>query len=94
MSKHDASRTIIKAVRTVLEGKLYLSQPMTEPMVQRAVGAGSNPHISPIERLTDREIEIFEMIGHGLTIRQIAQRLPLTPRQWRRTESISRRSSD
>jgi len=80
VSKHDASRTIIKAVRTVLEGKLYLSQQMTERMVQRAVGAGSHAGISPIERLTDREIEIFEMIGHGLTIRQIAQQLELSPK--------------
>jgi DNA-binding NarL/FixJ family response regulator len=80
VSKHDASRTIIKAVRTVLEGRLYLSQHMTERMVQRAVGAGGDAGRSPIERLTDREIEVFEMIGHGLTIRQIAQQLALSPK--------------
>ncbi len=78
VSKHEASRTIIQAVRTVLEGKLYLSQRMTEQMVQRAIGAGDVR--SPIERLTDREIQVFELIGQGLTIRQIARRLDLSPK--------------
>jgi DNA-binding NarL/FixJ family response regulator len=78
VNKHEASRTIIQAVRTVLEGKLYLSQRMTEQMVQRAIGAGDVR--SPIERLTDREIQVFELIGQGLTIRQIARRLNLSPK--------------
>jgi DNA-binding NarL/FixJ family response regulator len=80
VSKHEASRTIIKAVRAVLDGKLYLSERMTERMVQRAVGAGGGHTRSPIERLTDREIEVFEMIGQGLTSRQIARRLNLSPK--------------
>jgi DNA-binding NarL/FixJ family response regulator len=78
VNKHEASRTIIQAVRTVLEGKLYLSQRMTEQMVQRVIGAGDVR--SPIERLTDREIQVFELIGQGLTIRQIARRLNLSPK--------------
>lgn len=80
VSKHEASRTIIKAIRTVLGGKLYLSERMTERMLKRVVGAGDAVVRSPIERLTDREIEVFEMIGQGLTSRQIAQRLDLSPK--------------
>jgi DNA-binding NarL/FixJ family response regulator len=80
VSKHEASRTIIQAIRVVLEGKLYLSQGMTERMVQRAVGVGADNARSPIERLTDREIEVFEMIGQGLTSKQIARRLNLSPK--------------
>lgn len=79
VSKHEASRTIIHAVRTVLSGRLYLSRRMTEQMVQRAVGAGDDVR-SPLERLTDREIEVFEMIGQGLTSRQVARRLNLSPK--------------
>jgi DNA-binding CsgD family transcriptional regulator len=52
---------------------------MTEQMVQRAVGAGDDVR-SPLERLTDREIEVFEMIGQGLTSRQVAKRLNLSPK--------------
>jgi DNA-binding NarL/FixJ family response regulator len=80
VSKHEAIRTIVQAVRTVLGGKLYLSQTMTERMVNMAVGAKSDGARSPMERLTDREIEIFEMIGQGLTSRQIARHLELSPK--------------
>ncbi len=70
----------MRAVRTVLTGKLYLSQTMTERMVHLAFGLRGGAGASPIERLSDREIEIFEMIGHGLTSRQIARRLELSPK--------------
>ena len=80
VSKHEAIRTIVQAVRTVLEGKLYLSPVMTERMVHLAVGSKSNGARSALERLTDREIEIFEMFGQGLTSRQIARHLTLSPK--------------
>jgi DNA-binding NarL/FixJ family response regulator len=80
VSKHEASRTIVQALRTVLAGKLYLSQRMTEQMVQRVFGAGAGGTGSPIDRLTDREIEVFELIGEGVTIRQIAAKLQLSPK--------------
>jgi DNA-binding NarL/FixJ family response regulator len=80
VSKHEAIRTIVQAVRTVLAGKLYLSQTMTDRMLHMAVGTRANGSVSPVERLTDREIEIFEMIGQGLTSRQIARHLELSPK--------------
>jgi DNA-binding NarL/FixJ family response regulator len=80
VSKHEAIRTIVQAVRTVLGGKLYLSQVMTERMVHLAVGSKTNEGRSALERLTDREIEIFGMLGQGLTSRQIARHLDLSPK--------------
>jgi DNA-binding CsgD family transcriptional regulator len=53
---------------------------MTDRMVHMAVGAKADAAVSPLERLTDREIEIFEMIGKGLTSRQIARHLELSPK--------------
>ncbi|HVC95021.1 MAG TPA: response regulator transcription factor [Pirellulales bacterium] len=78
--KHEASRTIVQAVRTVLEGRLYLSQRLTQRMLERAVRPGGDTGASPIERLTDREMEVFELLGEGLTSRQIATRLQLSPK--------------
>jgi len=49
-------------------------------MVHLALGSKSHQGSSPIERLTDREIEIFQMIGQGLTSRQIAGKLGLSPK--------------
>jgi DNA-binding NarL/FixJ family response regulator len=80
VSKHEASRTIIQAVRTVVAGKIYLSQRMTEQMVSRAFASQADLTRSPIDSLTDREIEVFELIGQGLTVRQIATRLQLSPK--------------
>jgi DNA-binding NarL/FixJ family response regulator len=80
VSKHEAPRTIIQAVRAVLAGKLYLSQRFTDQMMQRAFTSGGDLQRSPMERLTDREMEVFQLIGQGLTIRQIARKLELSPK--------------
>jgi DNA-binding NarL/FixJ family response regulator len=70
----------VQAVRAVLSGDVYLSQQMTQRMMQRAVGMKADPTRSPIEQLTDRELEIFEMIGQGMTTRGIAGKLDLSPK--------------
>jgi DNA-binding NarL/FixJ family response regulator len=80
VNKQEVSRTIVKAIRDILEGKMYLSRRATERMVQLAVGSKGRQGMSPIERLTDRELEIFQMIGQGLTTRQIAAKLGLSPK--------------
>jgi DNA-binding NarL/FixJ family response regulator len=80
VNKQEVSRTIVHAIREILEGKLYLSRRATERMVQLAVGSKGHHGQSPIERLTDREVEIFQMIGQGMTSRQIASKLGLSPK--------------
>jgi DNA-binding NarL/FixJ family response regulator len=80
VSKHEASRTIVQAVRTILAGKLYLSPNMTELVVQRAFVAGADLSRPPVDRLTEREREVFELIGQGLSSRQIAVKLEVSPK--------------
>jgi len=80
VSKHEAARTIIQAVHTVLSGKLCVSQRLTEQMVNRAFSGKVDIRHSPIEYLSDRELQVFELIGQGLTVRQIATRLELSPK--------------
>lgn len=80
VSKHEASRTIVQAVRTILAGKLYLSPNMTERVVHRAFVSGVDVSRSPVDRLTDREMEVFELIGQGLSSRQIAVKLGVSPK--------------
>jgi DNA-binding NarL/FixJ family response regulator len=81
VSKHDAGRTIIHAIRTVLEGGVYLSERMANRMITRSVGLNKQPKTSsPLEQLSDRELEIFEMIGDGLTSREIAEELDVSQR--------------
>ena len=76
IDKKQATGKIIDAIRQVLDGKVYLSAPMTEKLLQRAVGPGAGR--SPIDRLSDRELDVFRLIGQGLKTQEIAERLHLS----------------
>lgn len=80
VSKQQAMDTVVDAIRQVVEGKIYLSSQMTDRMLHRAVGKEEALEHSPIENLSDRELEVFEFIGQGLTTRQIANRMQLSPK--------------
>lgn len=80
ISKEEATDQLITAIRRVAEGRIHLSDQMTERMLCRQVGATDDPQTSPIETLSDRELEVFEQIGHGITTRQIAENLYLSPK--------------
>lgn len=79
IQKDQATNKIIEAIRLVLEGKVYLSDAMTEKLLQRAVGdARKEATRSPLDALADRELEVFHLIGEGLKTTQIAERLHLS----------------
>jgi DNA-binding NarL/FixJ family response regulator len=78
--KQEATERIIDAARQILEGRVYLSEPMSERLLHRLVSHNDADRRSTIESLSDRELEVFEMIGRGLTTRQIASRLELSPK--------------
>jgi DNA-binding NarL/FixJ family response regulator len=80
VNKAEATEKVLEAIRQVLRGKIYLSPRMTERMLCRAVGSEENLESSPIDTLSDRELEVFELIGQGLTTRQIANKLHLSPK--------------
>jgi DNA-binding NarL/FixJ family response regulator len=78
LNKQELSAKIVEAIRQVLAGRIYLSREMTELLLQRSVGAAGSTEQSPVETLSDRELEIFRMIGHGTTIKKIAHDLELS----------------
>jgi len=78
VNKQELSEKIIDAIREVLAGKIYLSKHMTERLLQRAVGSPPQLVQSPIDALSNRELEIFKMIGKGMTTRMIAGELHLS----------------
>jgi DNA-binding NarL/FixJ family response regulator len=80
VNKLEAGDRLVDAIRQVLAGRVYLSPQMTDRLLSRALGAGGDPERSPIEKLTDRELEVFELIGRGMTTRQVAQQLHLSPK--------------
>lgn len=70
--------TLLSAMRRVLSGKLYLSLEMTDKFLEKAASNDPNRAESPLACLSDREIEIFKMIGRGLKPQRISEKLHLS----------------
>ena len=77
--KGRATREILDALRAVLAGKIYLSGDQADRLLQRLV-SGQTVERSPIEALSDRELEAFELMGQGLTTEAIAQKMHISPK--------------
>lgn len=80
INKQEASEKMIEAIQQVLGGRVYLSPRMADRMLHRMIRPGDDVENSPVDSLSDRELEVFELIGHGLTTRQIAAKLHLSPK--------------
>ncbi|MGD2152865.1 MAG: response regulator transcription factor [Gemmatimonadales bacterium] len=78
LNKEEPAEKVIDAIREVLAGRIYLSGEMADRILHRLVSQGQAVEESPIDSLSDRELEVLELIGRGLTTRQIAQRLHLS----------------
>ena len=76
ITKHEASAKVMTAIRQVLAGEIYLN-PRFMSLVMTKVMGGGGISKDPIQRLADRELEVFELIGRGLTTREIGQQLHL-----------------
>ena len=79
ITKQEPPETLLRAVRQVLRGEVYLSPRMTSRLLH-GVATGHSAQNDPVLSLSNREIEVYEMIGQGLTIQQIALRLHLSPK--------------
>ena len=77
LNKQESSEKMIEAIRTVLAGERFLSPEISRRLISQALGS-SDRKKTPIEQLTDRELEIFRMIGEGLSTGLIASRLFLS----------------
>lgn len=76
--KREATKKVVTAIRKVLRGQLYLSEKMTTRLVRKFVDGKPEAGTSPIDRLTDRELEVFSLLGRGNGTRQISEQLHLS----------------
>lgn len=76
--KDELADNIVKAIRQVLEGKIYVSDNVRQKVLRDLTDHRTPVSTSPIERLSDRELEVFRRIGEGLGTRQIADELHLS----------------
>jgi DNA-binding NarL/FixJ family response regulator len=76
--KQEAVEKVLSAIRQVLAGEVYLSESMSKRTMFQLLGRGGTRTGSPLEDLSDRELEVFTLIGQGCTTRQIAEKLHLS----------------
>jgi len=73
--KRETATKIVAAIRQVLEGKLYVSEGLAVAMAAQFVSGKTLTTASPAELLSDRELEVFELLGEGRGTRQVAEAL-------------------
>ena len=80
VTKRAGAKNILQALRRVLGGGLYLSESFAGMMAARCVGRTKQPDParSPVQRLSDRELEVFHSLGEGIGTRQISENLGLS----------------
>ncbi len=76
--KHEMTGTIVKAIRRILEGKIYLSDEMSSKLLNELIFKQGEKVTSSVEKLTDRELEVFQLIGDGFKTQDIAVKLCLS----------------
>jgi DNA-binding NarL/FixJ family response regulator len=78
VQKRDAPEKVIRAIRSVLAGQVYVSDDLAHQILRRIVDQQQSPESSPFARLSDRELQLLELIGQGMTTREIADHLHLS----------------
>ena len=76
--KQQATEQVLVAIRRILGGEVYVSERIANKMLHLFVGGSPTEQISPVADLTDRELEVFRLIGEGHGTRQIADELHLS----------------
>jgi DNA-binding NarL/FixJ family response regulator len=73
--KREATKWVLAGIRSVLAGKLYVSDSVRRKMAQKVVEGKPVAAASPIELLSDRELEVFQLLGRGFGTRRIADEM-------------------
>jgi DNA-binding NarL/FixJ family response regulator len=76
--KRESTKSVLASIRRVLEGGVYVSERVVNSMARRFSSSPKGVENSPVERLSDRELEIFRLLGQGRTTAQIAEDLHLS----------------
>lgn len=78
VNKNEPPNILIAALRRALVGKVFLTERMTDRLLNQVAGNSDSPGGSPVDKLSDRELEVLEMIGRGIATKQIAANLDLS----------------
>ena len=76
--KEAGGDKLLAAIRQIMRGEVYLSPAMAARILENLSGRRPRGSSSPIEKLTDREFEVFQLIGQGKSTRDVAEQLHLS----------------
>jgi DNA-binding NarL/FixJ family response regulator len=76
--KQEGGKKLLHAIRQILTGQIYVSEKMSARILETFSGRRSEESSSPVARLSDREFEVFQLIGQGKGTKEIAQHLNLS----------------
>lgn len=78
VNKQEPASRVLDAIRQILAGRVYVSEKIADRVLRRVSHGAGEPGRTPLDTLSDRELEVFTLIGQGLATRQIAERLNLS----------------
>lgn len=79
LNKGQATHHVLDAIRAILQGKVYVSGDLADELLHRMIGQKVT-ELSPIDSLSDRELEAFQLIGEGMTTEAIAEKMHISPK--------------
>jgi DNA-binding NarL/FixJ family response regulator len=78
ITKHEGGAKLLEAIRQVLGGQIYVSEKASAQIVEIFSGQQSGGERSPIAQLSDREFEVFQLVGQGLAAQEIGERMSIS----------------
>jgi DNA-binding NarL/FixJ family response regulator len=79
LNKGQATHHVLEAIRAILHGRVYVSGELADQLLHRALGKKLEER-SPIDSLSDRELEAFQLVGEGMTTESIAEKMHVSPK--------------
>jgi DNA-binding NarL/FixJ family response regulator len=76
--KQEASESVVKAIRQIMSGNIYVSPRVMSTLLNKFQNRPDLVHESPLKCLTDRELEIFQLIGQGQSSKEVAVQLNIS----------------
>lgn len=78
VTKEEGPQKVVEAIRQLLRGEIHLSEKMASKVLRKFASGDAENTESPIDALTDRELQVFQLIGHGMPTREIAEKLHIS----------------
>ena len=78
ITKEEGTEKVVEGIRRILDGEVYVSEKLSARIVKEWVSGGVGATKPSLEKLTDREMQVFELIGNGLPTREIAKKLHIS----------------